>query len=88
VPRTRDDVVVERAEAARSLGSRLANARLKAGLSQLAAAKALGVPQSRIAKLERGKRQLQFLEALRLAALYGVDCGDFDPDRDSGISKA
>jgi len=47
--------------------------------SQLAAAKALGVPQSVIAKLELGKRQLLFLEALRLAGLYGVDCRELGP---------
>lgn len=80
MPRTRSSVLIDHAEASRRLGSRLAAAREKAGLSQLAAAKAIGVPQSVIGKLERGRRQLHFLEALRLAALYGVDCRDIDPD--------
>jgi transcriptional regulator with XRE-family HTH domain len=88
VPRTREVVVIERAEAGLVLGARLAKAREKAGLSQAAAAKALGVPQSRIAKLERGKRQLQFLEALRLAALYGVDCASLAAERDDHQAKS
>jgi transcriptional regulator with XRE-family HTH domain len=79
MPRTRSTVLAERSEAARRLGVRLAFARERAGLSQAAAAKALGLPQSAVAKLERGKRQLLFLEALRLAPLYGVECTDLDP---------
>jgi transcriptional regulator with XRE-family HTH domain len=79
MPRTRLSVLVDRAETARRLGLRLAAARESRGLSQVGAAKALGLPQSAIAKLERGKRQLLFTEALRLAALYRVDCGDLDP---------
>jgi hypothetical protein len=35
-----------------------------------------------IGKLERGKRQLHFLEALRLAETYSVDCRDLDPARE------
>ncbi len=79
MPRTRSSVLSERAEGGRRLGERLAAARGQAGLSQLAAARALGIPQSVIAKLELGKRQLLFLEALRLAKLYGIDCGDLEP---------
>lgn len=82
MPRTRSSLLEDRAEAGRRLGIRLAAVRRKAGISQLAAAKALGVPKSMIGKLERGKRQLHFLEALRLAEIYGVDCGDFDSARE------
>lgn len=63
----------------RRLGSRLAAAREKAGLTQLAAAKMMGIPQSRIAKVELGTRQLGFLEGLRLAEVYGIDCRHLDP---------
>jgi transcriptional regulator with XRE-family HTH domain len=73
MPRTRSTVLAERLEAARGLGTRLAAARTQAGLTQAAAAKALGIPQSRVAKLELGMRQLGFLEGLRLATLYDVD---------------
>jgi transcriptional regulator with XRE-family HTH domain len=66
-------------EAARGLGTRLAAAREQAGLTQAAAAVALGIPQSRIAKLELGLRQLGFLEGLRLTALYAVGCHDLEP---------
>ena len=57
-------------DATRIIGLLLGDAREDAGLPQSAAAKVLGVPQSRIAKLELGRRQLQFLEAVLLAGLY------------------
>jgi DNA-binding XRE family transcriptional regulator len=84
MPETRSSVLLDRAEAARLLGRRLAALREKAGLTQLAAARALSAPQSAIAKLESGRRQLRFLEAVRLAALYGVDCAEFDPENATG----
>ena len=49
-------------------------------MSQLDAARALGVPQSAIAKLELGLRQLRFTEGLRLATIYGVAPGSLLPD--------
>jgi transcriptional regulator with XRE-family HTH domain len=79
MPRTRASIIGDRAEVGRLVGARLALAREKAGLTQLGAAKALGVPQSVIAKLERGTRQLRFVEGLRLAELYRVECRDLDP---------
>jgi transcriptional regulator with XRE-family HTH domain len=79
MPRTSSSLLEDRAEAGRRLGIRLAAVRRRAGISQLAAAKALGVPKSMIGKLERGKRQLHFLEALRLAEIYGIDCRALDP---------
>lgn len=69
----------ERVATARDVGARLAAARERAGISQTEAARAIGSPQSRVAKLELGLRQLQFLEGLRLAALYGVEPTAFDP---------
>jgi transcriptional regulator with XRE-family HTH domain len=69
----------ERAAAARSIGRRLAASRERAGLTQLDAARALGIPQSQVAKLEIGIRQLRFVEGLRLAALYGIKPADLDP---------
>lgn len=50
-----------------------------AGLSQAAAAIALGFAQSRIAKLETGSRRLLFSEAVDLARLYGVALDAFEP---------
>ena len=79
MPRTRPAVLEERAEIARGLGRRLALAREAAGLSQAQAAKALGVPQSRIAKVELGIRHLQFIEGLRLADLYSLKPNELDP---------
>ncbi len=82
MPRTRSTVLAERVAAARALGTRLTVAREQAGLTQAAAAKELGIPQSRIAKIELGVRQLGFLEGLRLAALYEVDPMDLQSARD------
>lgn len=61
------------------VGQLLGDAREDAGLPQSAAGRALGVPQSRIAKLELGRRQLLFLEAVVLADLYGVELERLDP---------
>ena len=72
MPRTRQSVRDQRNEEARDVGRLLAEAREAAGLSQLQVARLLDVPQSSIAKLELGQRQLRFVEGLRLAALYGV----------------
>lgn len=79
MPRTRPQVLEERVATARAIGARMAAARERAGVSQTEAAVAISSPQSRIAKLELGLRQLQFLEGLRLAALYGVAPSAFDP---------
>ncbi len=71
------------ADAAAVIGRLLGDAREDAGLSQTAAARALGVAQSRIAKLELGRRQLLFAEAVLLAALYGVSLERLDPRKNS-----
>ena len=61
------------------VGQLLGDAREDAGLPQSAAARHLGVPQSRIAKIELGRRQLLFLEAVLLADLYGITLNRIDP---------
>lgn len=83
VPKTRPAVLEQRLESARAVGRKLALAREAAGLSQAEAARRLGVPQSRIGKLELGMRSLMFIEGLRLARLYGVAPATFD-DLSSG----
>jgi transcriptional regulator with XRE-family HTH domain len=59
-------------DAAARLGAALAEARVGAGLTQVIAAKRLGISQSRLAKLETARRRLTFLEAVSLARAYGV----------------
>lgn len=61
------------------VGQLLGDAREDARLPQSAAARHLGVPQSRIAKIELGRRQLQFLEAVVLAHLYSIPLDRLDP---------
>jgi transcriptional regulator with XRE-family HTH domain len=80
MPRTRAEVLADRTDLARSLGRRLAAARKSRALSQAAAARALGVPQSRIPKLELGQRPLTCIEGLRLAALYQLEPAELGPD--------
>ena len=78
VPRTRPAVLKERADSARIVGRNLAAAREAAGMSQAEAARHLGVPQSRIGKLELGLRSLMFVEGLRLARLYRISAASLD----------
>jgi transcriptional regulator with XRE-family HTH domain len=79
VPRTRTEVLEQRADLARRVGQKLALAREASGLTQQQAAQALGVPQPTIAKIESGVRALQFVEGLRLAALYSMNPRELDP---------
>ena len=48
-------------------------ARLEAGLRQVDVSSALSRPQSFVAKVESGERQLDFIEVLDLCAVIGVD---------------
>jgi transcriptional regulator with XRE-family HTH domain len=62
------------------VGQRLAAARRAAGLSQTDVGHRLGVPQSRVAKLETGDRRLMYIEAFLYADLYGVSIEVFQPN--------
>jgi transcriptional regulator with XRE-family HTH domain len=74
-------VRIERGYEAKAIGRRLAAAREAARLSQVQAGQRLGVPQSVIARLELGLRQLRFVEGLRLAELYEISPSRLAPDR-------
>lgn len=61
---------------------RLRRARLEAGLSQAAVAKALGKPVSYPSKCELGERRVDFVELVEFARLYGKPLGYFaDPPK-------
>ena len=51
---------------------RLILARVRAGMTQTEAAKQLGVPQSRISRIETGERRIDVAEMVELAKLYDV----------------
>jgi len=51
---------------------RLRQARTDAGLSQAAAAKRLGKPQSFVSKCESGERRVDVVELKAFARIYGV----------------
>lgn len=50
---------------------RVREARQAAGLTQADAARALGVSQSQVSKIERGERKIDPLDLAKLAKLYG-----------------
>lgn len=79
MPSTADRVLQERAARNVAFGRLLAAARLRAGLTQAEVAQTLGVPQSRVAKVELGQRNVTFVEGLELAELYRVRPIDLDP---------
>ena len=54
----------------RALLSRLKEARIDAGLTQVRAARKLSKPQSFISKIESGERRIDFIEMQFLAKLY------------------
>ncbi len=62
------------------LGKRLRRARAAAGYTQEEAGRALGLDDTAIAKIERGKRGVGALELKRLASLYGVSVDDLLDD--------
>lgn len=60
-------------EARKIIGSRLAVARKRAGLSQAQVAKDLDLPRPSISEIEAGRRRVAAEELVRFAALYHVD---------------
>lgn len=55
------------------LRTELREARLAAGLRQVDVARALGKPQSYVAKVERGERRVDLVETLNLCKVIGLD---------------
>ena len=60
----------------RDLGRQLQNARKACGLKQEDAAKSLGVGRTTMTAIEKGERQIQPAEVLKLARLYKRSIGD------------
>ena len=62
---------------------RLLAARVKVGLTQGEAARHLGVPQSRLSRMESGERRIDVIELAELARLYGKPVSYFLPREQS-----
>ena len=56
-----------------TLRRELREARLRAGLRQIDLAAALGKPQSFVAKIERGERRIDLIEAIALCHAVKLD---------------
>lgn len=55
----------------------LAAARRAVGLTQMEVAEALGIPQSRVSRLETGERRMDVIELASFAQLYRRPLGYF-----------
>lgn len=60
--------------------SRLRQARLDAGLTQVEVAARLGKPQSFISKMESGERRLDVVELQMVAVIYGTSLSHFEDE--------
>lgn len=56
----------------RELAARIANARVRAGVSQVEVAERLKLPRSAISKMENGEQRVESLVLAAMARLYGV----------------
>lgn len=62
------------------LGTRLRRSRERSGYTQEEAGRALGLDDTAVAKMERGRRRVGALELKRLASLYGISTEDLLDD--------
>jgi transcriptional regulator with XRE-family HTH domain len=73
------------------VGAALADARERAGLTQVALARLLRKPQSFVSNYERGQRRIDVLELLRIAEVLRADAREIFADivaRCTGSRKA
>lgn len=64
----------------RAFVERLKKARLQAGLTQEAAAEAMGRPQYFVSRCETGERRVDAVEFLDFCRVYGLDPAQFAAD--------
>jgi transcriptional regulator with XRE-family HTH domain len=65
----------------RAFLKRLVSARERAGLTQQQVATALGIPQSRVSRMESGERRIDVIELAIFAKLYRRTIGWFVSDK-------
>lgn len=66
----------------RELAARIAEARERAGVSQLEVAERLDLPRSAISKMENGEQRVESLVLAAMARLYGVPIASLLADGD------
>ena len=59
---------------------KLISARKATGLTQQALAEIVGRPQSFVAKIERGERYIDLIEAIALASILGLSVDELTPE--------
>lgn len=74
--------------AAMSIGRRLHQARLAAGLSQAVVAARLAIPRNSVSLFESGQRSVSSTELVQLAHLYGQSVGHLLADHDAEPTDA
>ena len=66
----------------RELAARIADARERAGVSQVEVARRLELPRSAISKMENGEQRIESLVLVAMARLYGVSVSSLLADDD------
>lgn len=69
----------------RELAARIANARERAGISQVEVAERLKLPRSAVSKMENGEQRIESLVLAAMARLYGIPVALLLADCDGAV---
>jgi transcriptional regulator with XRE-family HTH domain len=72
----------------REMLRRLRAARTAAGLTQVEVARAFGITQGFVSKIERGEVRIDPIELLRFATLFGVSVSSLLPDQPGELGES
>lgn len=71
----------------KELAARIADARERAGISQVTVAERLELPRSAISKMENGEQRIESLVLAAMARLYGVSVSSLLADDDTEVVR-